>query len=109
MRHQPSSVPAWFGPRAGDWVVVRSEEEILATLDEHGCLEALPFHSEMFESCGQRMRVSKVPHKTCDNLRKIGGRRMRTRHQDHRVDPVQASRGRARSRRPVSAARRRAA
>ena len=32
-------VPARLGLRAGDWVVVRSREEILATLDEHGHLK----------------------------------------------------------------------
>ena len=29
--------------RAGDWVEVRSKEEILATLDENGRLQELPF------------------------------------------------------------------
>ena len=27
--------------------------------------------------CGRRMRVAKVAHKTCDNIKKTGGRRMR--------------------------------
>jgi len=52
-------------PRAGDWVVVRSKEEILATLDKNGRLEGLPFMPEMFEYCGRRARVSSSAHKTC--------------------------------------------
>lgn len=63
--------------RAGEWVVVRSREEILATLDEQACLDGLPFQPEMLPFCGRRLRVAKVAHKTCDNIRKTGGRRMR--------------------------------
>jgi hypothetical protein len=43
--------------RPGDWVEVRSEAEILATLDEDGTLDALPFMPEMKQFCGQRFRV----------------------------------------------------
>ena len=50
---------------SGDWVVVRSKEEILATLDKNGRLEGLPFMPEMFEYCGRRVRVSSSAHKTC--------------------------------------------
>jgi hypothetical protein len=63
--------------RAGDWVVVRSKEEILTTLDRRGRLDELPFQPEMFAFCGQRLRVFKVAHKTCDTIHKTGGRRMR--------------------------------
>src|SRR5262245_8181321 len=63
--------------RAGDWVVVRSKEEILATLDKRGRLDGLPFQPEMFAFCGQRLRVYKVAHKTCDTIHKTGGRGMR--------------------------------
>ena len=35
--------------RAGDWVEVRSKEEILATLDENGRLEDLPFMPQMLQ------------------------------------------------------------
>jgi hypothetical protein len=62
--------------RAGDWVVVRSKEEILSTLDANARIEELPFQPEMFAFCGRRMRVAKVAHKTCDNIEKTGGRRM---------------------------------
>ncbi|MBK6972785.1 MAG: hypothetical protein IPH26_07450 [Sterolibacteriaceae bacterium] len=65
-----------LGLRASEWAVVRSKEEILATLDEHARLDDLPFQPEMFAFCGERLRVAKVAHKTCDNIRKTGGRRM---------------------------------
>lgn len=65
-----------LGLRAGDWVLVRSREEILATLDANARLDALPFQPEMLAFCGQRLRVAKVAHKTCDNIQKTGGRRM---------------------------------
>ncbi len=65
-----------LGLHAGDWVVVRTRDEILATLDNLGRLDALPFQPEMFAYCGQRLRVFKVAHKTCDNIHKTGGRRM---------------------------------
>lgn len=64
--------------RTGDWVEVRSKQEILATLDGHGCVEHLPFMPEMFRFCGGRFRVSAVAHKTCDTARKTGGRRLQT-------------------------------
>jgi hypothetical protein len=63
--------------RAGDWVEVRSADEILGTLDERGCLDALPFMPEMLAFCGRRFRVSAVAHKTCDTATFSGGRRMR--------------------------------
>jgi hypothetical protein len=65
-----------LGLHAGDWVIVRSKEEILATLDRDARLDRLPFQPEMFAFCGQRMRVAKVAHKTCDTINKTGGRRM---------------------------------
>jgi hypothetical protein len=70
------AIPARLGLRAGEWVTVRSKAEIVATLDKDACLEALPFQPEMFAFCGRRMRVSKIAHKTCDNIKKTGGRRM---------------------------------
>jgi hypothetical protein len=76
VNHNVSTTPARLGLRAGDWVVVRSKEEILSTLDGRACLENLPFQPEMLAYCGRRMRVAKVAHKTCDNIQKTGGRRM---------------------------------
>ena len=53
--------------RVGDLVEVRSADEILATLDERGELENLPFMPEMLAFCGRRMTVHKVAHKLCDS------------------------------------------
>ncbi len=50
----------------GEWVEVRSKEEILRTLDAKGQLDGMPFMPEMFQFCGQRFPVRKVAHKTCD-------------------------------------------
>jgi hypothetical protein len=61
---------------AGDWVEVRSAEEILATLDGEGCLDALPFMPEMLQYCGKRFQVFKSAHKTCNTLGGGGIRRM---------------------------------
>jgi hypothetical protein len=49
----------------GDWVEVRAASEILATLDEHGCVEGLPFMPEMLVFCGRRFRVYRRADKTC--------------------------------------------
>lgn len=62
--------------RAGEWVEVKSKEEILATLDQRGDVNGLPFMPEMLRYCGQRLRVAKSAHKTCDTINKTGGRRM---------------------------------
>lgn len=63
--------------RAGDWVRIRSKEEILATLDARGALDSLPFMPEMLAFCGQRVQVAASAHKTCDTVHYSGGRRMR--------------------------------
>jgi hypothetical protein len=62
--------------RAGDWVEVRSKEEILRTLDKGGRMEGLPFMPQMFQYCGQCFRVYKRAHKTCDTVTGTGGRRL---------------------------------
>jgi hypothetical protein len=62
--------------RAGELVEVRSEAEILATLDETGACDALPFMPEMLAYCGRQVRVYKRADKTCDTIEKTGGRRM---------------------------------
>ena len=62
--------------RAGDWVEVRSKEEILQTLDPGGQLEGLPFMPEMLQYCGKRSRVFKRAHKTCDPPNGMQARRM---------------------------------
>ena len=46
------------GLRRGDWVEVRSEHEILATLDASASLDGLPFMEEMRRFEGRRFRVA---------------------------------------------------
>ena len=60
--------------KTGDLVEVRAPAEILATLDETGCLDGLPFMPEMLAFCGGRFRVSGRAHKTCDTVNQTGGR-----------------------------------
>jgi hypothetical protein len=52
--------------RVGDWMEVRSKNEILSSLDSRGELDGMPFMPEMFRFCGQRFQVYKRAHKTCD-------------------------------------------
>jgi hypothetical protein len=61
---------------AGEWVQVRSREEILATLDEHGRLEGMPFMPEMLSFCGRTLPVFKRAHKTCDTIGYSGIRKI---------------------------------
>ena len=76
MERQASSIPLRLALKVDEWVIVRSRDEILSTLDQQACLDGLPFQPEMLAYCGRRMRVAKVAHKTCDNIKKTGGRRM---------------------------------
>src|ERR1700691_2433477 len=62
--------------KAGEWVEVRSKEEILRTLDRSAQLDGLPFMPEMFAFCGKRVRVYKRAHKTCDTINDYKGRKM---------------------------------
>jgi hypothetical protein len=62
--------------RAGDWVEVRSKEEILQTLDKQGRLDNMPFMPGMFAYCGRRLQVRKSAHKSCDTINWTGGRRV---------------------------------
>ena len=71
----------------GEWVEVRSKEDILATLDSNGHLDGMPFMPEMFAFCGKRFQVYKRAHKTCDTVFPIRGRRIeRAVHLDTRCD-----------------------
>jgi hypothetical protein len=63
--------------RIGEVVQVRSAEEILATLDENGELDGLPFMPEMLAYCGRRLRVYKLALKLCDTINWTGMYRMR--------------------------------
>jgi hypothetical protein len=65
-----------LGLRTGEVVEVRSEAEILATLDERGELDSLPFMPEMLRFCGQRFTVAKLATKLCDTITWGGMRRM---------------------------------
>jgi len=60
----------------GDYVEVRSAREIAATLDDHGCLEGLPFMQEMAPYCGTVHRVYKRIDKIIDMVEHTGLRRM---------------------------------
>lgn len=62
--------------RVGDVVEVRSAAEILATLDEKGELDNLPFMPEMLQYCGKRLTVYKGAHKLCDTISATGLRWM---------------------------------
>ena len=74
--------------RAGDWIEVRSKEEILATLDKNGCFEQLPFMPQLLRYCGKQFRVFKRADKTCDTVsgRYVGLRLTNTVHLEHRCD-----------------------
>jgi hypothetical protein len=65
-------MPTTLALRAGDVVEVLSEAEILATLDENGELENLPFMPEMLKYCGQRLTVYKIANKACDTINQSG-------------------------------------
>jgi hypothetical protein len=60
----------------GEIVEVLSREEILATLDESGELESMPFMPEMLEFAGRRFAVAKRAHKICDTVSGSGLRRL---------------------------------
>lgn len=65
--------------RVGDLVEVRSQAEILSTLDKDGRLDGLPFMPEMFEHCGKQFKVYRNAYKTCDT---VSGRYIGLRAQD---------------------------
>ncbi|MGA8143043.1 MAG: hypothetical protein WB987_04040 [Candidatus Acidiferrales bacterium] len=63
--------------KVGEWVEVRGQGEVLATLDEHGRLENLGFMPEMLQYCGRRFRVFKRADKTCEYTQGWSIRRMK--------------------------------
>jgi hypothetical protein len=71
-----AQVPRRLGLRAGEWVQVRSRNEILSTLDVNGQLDRMPFMPEMLKYCGQRVKVGKRAHKTCDPVNGLESRRL---------------------------------
>jgi hypothetical protein len=50
----------------GEVVEIRSYDEIVATLDADGCVNALPFQAEMRRFCGQRARIFRRVDKIYD-------------------------------------------
>jgi hypothetical protein len=76
----PEASASWdssLNLKAGDLVEVRSQEEILSTLDSNGRLENLPFMPEMFQYCGKKLRVYKRADKTCEYTQGWSIRRMK--------------------------------
>jgi hypothetical protein len=70
------SAPGMTQFRAGDRVVVRSASEILATLDDRGCLDGLPFMPEMLGYVRGTFRVSRTVVKVCNTIDASGTRTM---------------------------------
>jgi hypothetical protein len=64
--------------RPGDVVEVRSAAEILATLDNEGALDGMPFMPEMIAHVGRRYTVSRRVDKICDTVSGSGSRRTRS-------------------------------
>ncbi len=62
--------------RRGDIVELRSPADILATLDDNGCLEGVPFMPEMLEYLGRRYTVTARVERACDTINPVGVRRM---------------------------------
>jgi hypothetical protein len=63
--------------RIGEVIEVRSQQEILATLDRNGELDGLPFMPEMLQFCGRRFRVHRRAIKLCDTINWTGMHRMK--------------------------------
>lgn len=68
--------PSSLRLRVGEWVEVRTPEEILSTLDGNARLDELPFMPQMLQYCGRRFQVRKRAHKLCDTANSTGARRM---------------------------------
>jgi hypothetical protein len=65
------------GLHPGEMVEVRSLPEILATLDERGCLDGLPFMPEMAAFCGHQVPVHRRVEKVWEYAHGTGMRRVR--------------------------------
>jgi hypothetical protein len=62
--------------RVGDRVQVKPASEILATLDENGCLDGQPFMPEMLDMIGKPFRVSARAERVCDTISPEVGTRL---------------------------------
>ena len=71
-----TSVVGKLDLKVGEWVVVRSAEEILTTLDANARFEELPFMPQMLQRCGRKFQVRKRAHKLCDTAFGTGGRQL---------------------------------
>ncbi len=82
MKTDAEGAAAVLDLRVGELVEVRSEAEILATLDANGSLDGLPFMPEMLRFCGRRLRVYRRADKTCDTItgQNLGLRMRRSLH-----------------------------
>ena len=65
-----------LGLHRGEVVEVRSPAEILATLDDRGCLNNLPFMPEMISRCGRLFTVDRRADKVCDTIETLRSRRI---------------------------------
>jgi len=59
--------------RRSDLVEIRSAGEILATLDENGLMDGLPFMPEMIAYCGRRLAVDGIADKLAGGLAQARG------------------------------------
>lgn len=79
MRPRTAALRRFFrlraGLRPGETVEVRSVQEILATLDDRGCLDGLPFMPEMVKYCGGRFEVHRRVSKVWEYAHATGLRR----------------------------------
>jgi hypothetical protein len=68
-RRKPACVDVWEDEiqnlQPGEWVEVKSRDEILSTLDQNAKHRGLRFVPEMYDFCGQRFRVFKRVQKIC--------------------------------------------
>jgi hypothetical protein len=55
-----------LGLKPGQWVEIKSREEILRTLDARGSHRGLPFSGEMYVYCGRRLRVQRRVERIVD-------------------------------------------
>lgn len=60
--------PAPFQLRRGQWVRVKSSDQIESTLDAEGALDGLPFMPEMVELCGRHLQVARFANQVCANV-----------------------------------------
>jgi 2-polyprenyl-6-methoxyphenol hydroxylase-like FAD-dependent oxidoreductase len=65
LRRAPAAPPPPPRFTQGDRVVVRSAQEILATLDADGRLDAMPFMPEMIAYIGREMQVARPIERAC--------------------------------------------